>query len=73
MQILLTEQEYADLKELADKAENCENLYNELMLRHLALKNKYTKLLIFGVSSDDEKLKTHVYQYTTNQRGHGKC
>ena len=73
MQMILSEQEYTDLKELADKAENYENLYNELMLRHLAFKNKYTKLLIFGVSSDDEKLNTHVYQYPTNQKGNGKC
>ena len=31
MQLILSEQEYADLKELADKAENYEKLYNELM------------------------------------------
>ena len=73
MQIILTEEEYNTLKQLADNAKNFQSLYNELLSQHLALKNKYTKLLIFCVSSDDEKLKTHVYQYPTNQRGHGKC
>ena len=62
MQIILTEQEYTDLKELADKAENYETLYNELMSQHLALKNDYSKLLVFGVSASSERLKvtSHV-------------
>ena len=49
MQVLLTEQEYNIIKELADKAENYETLYNELMSQHLALKNDYNKLLVHMV------------------------
>ena len=45
MQVLLTEEEYADLKELADKAESYEKLYNELMSQHLALKDEHEKLV----------------------------
>ena len=71
MQVILTEEEHTDLKKLADKVKNYEKLYNELMSQHLALKNKYTKLLVFGVSSNDEKFKAYVYQ--ANQRGPGKC
>ena len=59
MQVLLTEEEYRDLKELADKAENYEKLYNELMSQHLALKDEHAKLLVFGVSSNNEKLKAY--------------
>ena len=58
MQVLLTEQEYSDLKELADKAKNYEKLYNELMSQHLALKADYSKLLVHGVVANNEKLKT---------------
>ena len=58
MQMILSEQEYADLKELADKADNYERLYNELMSQHLALKDDYSKLLIHGVVANNEKLKT---------------
>ena len=57
MQLILSEQEYADLKELADKAENYETLYNELMSQHLALKNDYNKLLVHGVVANNENLK----------------
>lgn len=59
MQVLLTEKEYSNLKELADKAENYEKLYNELMSQHLALKDEHAKLLVFGVSSNNEKLKAY--------------
>ena len=71
MQIILTEKEYSDLKESADKAENYEKLYYELMSQHLALKDKHAKLLVFGVSSNNEKLKSYVYP--TNKKGHGEC
>ena len=59
MQLILSEQEYADLKELADKAKNYEKLYNELMSQHLALKNDYNKLLVHGVVANNEKLKAN--------------
>ena len=57
MQIILTEEEYSNLKQLADSAENYQSLYNELLSPHLALKDEHAKLLVFGVSSNNEKLK----------------
>lgn len=75
MQMILSEQEYADLKELADKAENYEKLYNELMSQHLALKNDYSKLLVFGVSASSERLKatSHIsYSSKPNDKKKGE-
>ena len=75
MQMILTEQEYTDLKELADKAENYEALYDELMSQHLALKNDYSKLLVFGVSASSERLKatSHVnYSSKPNDKEKGE-
>ena len=57
MQVILTEAEYTDLKKLAGKADNYEKLYNELMSQHLALKDEHAKLLVFSVSSNNEKLE----------------
>ena len=75
MQLILSEQEYADLKELADKAKNYEKLYNELMSQHLALKNDYNKLLVFGVSASSERLKatSHIsYSSKPNDKKKGE-
>ena len=63
MQIILTEEEYNILKDLVNKAENYEKLYNELMSQHLALKNDYNKLLVHGVVANNEKLKTTKKPY----------
>ena len=81
MQVLLTESEYNDLKESANKAENYEKLYDDLMLQHLALKDEHAKLLVFGVSSNNEKLKASgngtyfnkAYAKQANQKGHEEC
>ena len=59
MQVILTEEEYTDLKKLADNTENYQSLYNELMSQHLALKNDYNKLLVHGVVANNEKLKAN--------------
>jgi glutathionylspermidine synthase len=75
VQVLLTEEEYSTLKELADKADNYENLHNELMPQHLALKDEYAKLLVFGVSVSSERLKStsHVnYLSKPNYRKKGE-
>lgn len=56
--MILTEEEYTALKQLADNAEKFQSLYNELMSQHLALKDDYSKLLIHGVVANNEKLKT---------------
>ena len=57
MQAILTEEEYTTLKKSADKAENYQSLYNELLSKHLALKADYSKLLVHGVVANNEKLK----------------
>ena len=66
MQIILTEEEYNNLKQLADSAENYQSLYNELMSQHLALKDEHAKLLVFSVSSNNEKLE-HKEVFVFNQ------
>ena len=75
MQIILTEEEYNILKDLVNKAENYETLYNELMSQHLALKNDYSKLLVFGVSASSERLKatSHIsYSSKLNDKKKGE-
>ena len=67
MQMILSEQEYTDLKELADKAENHQSLYNELMSQHLALKNDYSKLLVFGAVKSNERLKSAITKTYLNK------
>ena len=67
MQVILTEEEYTELKQLADNAENYQSLYNELLSQHLALKADYSKLLVHGVVANNEKLKSYIYP--TNQKG----
>ena len=59
MQVILTEEEYTELKQLADNAENYQSLYNELLSQHLALKADYNKLLVHGVVANNEKLKAN--------------
>ena len=75
MQVLLTEQEYNIIKELADKAENYETLYNELMSKHLALKADYNKLLVHGVVANNEKLKAtpEAPTITYSNKGFQQC
>ena len=75
MQIILTEEEYNILKDLVNKAENYETLYNELMSQHLALKNDYRKLLVYGFSASRERLKatSHIsYSSKPNNKKKGE-
>ena len=58
MQVILTEEEYTELKQLAYNAESYQSLYNELLSQHLALKADYSKLLVHGVVTNNEKLKS---------------
>jgi hypothetical protein len=67
VQVILTEEEYTDLKELADKTENYQSLYNELMSQHLALKNDYSKLLVFGLVASNERLKSAITKTYLNK------
>ena len=64
MQYILTQQEYDKLVTRSDEtSKQTINLlrYNNIRLRaELAeLQDKYAKLLIFGVSTNNEKLKGH--------------
>lgn len=64
MQYILTQQEYDKL--LARSDETSEQTIINLRISNLQLqaelmelKNKYAKLLVFGVSTNNEKLKGH--------------
>lgn len=64
MQYILTQQEYDKLLTRSDEgAKQTINMLrlNNLKLRAelLELKDKYAKLLVFGVSTNNEKLKGH--------------
>ena len=64
MQYILTQQEYDKLVTRSD--ETSQQTINTLRLNNLRLraellelKDKYAKLLVFGVSTNNEKLKGH--------------
>ena len=64
MQYILTQQEYDKL--VASSDETAKQTINMLRLNNLKLraellklKDKYAKLLVFGVSTNNEKLKGH--------------
>ena len=64
MQYILTQQEYDKL--VAKSDETSQQTINTLRLNNLKLQaellelnNKYAKLLVFGVSTNNEKLKGH--------------
>ena len=64
MQYILTQQEYDKLLTRSDEgAKQTINLliFNNIRLRAelLELQDKYAKLLVFGVSTNNEKLKGH--------------
>lgn len=64
---------YDALKEILGMLENYGALYNELMSQHLALKNDYSKLLVFGVSASSERLKaTSNVNYLSKQNDRKK-
>ena len=64
MQYILTQQEYDEL--LAKSDQTAKDTINTLRLNNIKLRaelaelnNKYAKLLVFGVSTNNEKLKGH--------------
>ena len=64
MQIILTEEEYTALKEMAENSKVISKKYTQLVLKHSdlttkfdGLQSKYYKLLAHGVSINNEKLK----------------
>lgn len=60
MQYILTKQEYDKLLTKSDETINMLRINNiNLRAELLELKDKYAKLLVFGVSTNNEKLKGH--------------
>ena len=64
MQYILTQQEYDKLinrsnTDLIDRYEKLETDYFNLRIDYAELQDKYNKLLVFGVSTNNEKLKGH--------------
>lgn len=57
MQVLLTEEEYTQLKEKADAYNEATRRYTKLRTEHSELKSKYFQLLSFGVVVNNERLK----------------
>ena len=69
MQYILTEEEYTKLKQAADNHQYCDTeilLLNmeieKLKSDYKELNSRYTKLLVFGVSSSNERLKGKLWQ-----------
>lgn len=62
MQIILTEEEYNTFKSLADSCEQANKNYFTLLDQYAALKIKYDKLLIHGVVTSNEQLKSTLKQ-----------
>lgn len=64
MQYILTQQEYNKLLTMSDETSkqtivNLRIINLQLQAELLELKDKYAKLLVFGVSTNNEKLKGH--------------
>lgn len=64
MQYILTEEEYIILKDAHDQHQFCNpeialltKEIKRLEVEHKKLQEKYNKLLVFGVSSSNERLK----------------
>ena len=64
MQYILTQQEYDKLinqsnTDLMDRYDEIRDRLFNLRIDYAELQDKYTKLLVFGVSTNNEKLKGH--------------
>lgn len=64
MQYILTQQEYDKLinqsnTDLMDKYDEIRDRLFNLRIDYAELQDKYNKLLVFGVSTNNEKLKGH--------------
>ena len=64
MQYILTQQEYDKLvarsdENLMDRYEEIRDKLSNLRIDYAQLQDKYAKLLVFGVSTNNEKLKGH--------------
>ena len=66
MQIILTEEEYNELHAKANSHKCVRELskqLKELQSNYKELKAKYNKLLVFGVSTSNERLKNSPTKY----------
>ena len=57
MQIILTEEEYTSLKDKAFEYDCMKKTISTLSTKFDELQSKYTKLLVFGVATYNERLK----------------
>ena len=57
MQIILTEEEYEELRLCKSQYNNLKELYDRLLGKYTEIDEKYSKLLVYGVSEINERLK----------------
>ena len=57
MQVILTEEEYEELKIYKSQYSNLKQLYDRLLGKYTEIDEKYSKLLVYGVSETNERLK----------------
>lgn len=57
MQVILTEEEYEELRLCKSQYNNLKELYDRLLGKYTEIDEKYSKLLVYGVSEINERLK----------------
>ena len=57
MQVILTEEEYEELRLCKSQYNNLKELYDRLLGKYTEIDEKYSKLLVYGVSETNERLK----------------
>lgn len=57
MQVILTEEEYEELRICKSQYNNLKELYDRLLGKYTEIDEKYSKLLVYGVSEINERLK----------------
>ena len=57
MQVILTEEEYEELRLCKSQYNNLKELHDRLLGKYTEIDEKYSKLLVYGVSEINERLK----------------
>lgn len=57
MQVIPTEEEYEELRLCKSQYNNLKELYDRLLGKYTEIDEKYSKLLVYGVSEINERLK----------------
>lgn len=57
MQVILTEEEYEELRLCKSQYNNLKELYDRLLGKYTEIDEKYSKLLVYGVLEINERLK----------------